>query len=214
MPAWWYRKALANMLGGEAAGEARATDYLSDTLKVMLAASGYALNLDTHEVKADVTNEVTGTGYVAGGATVGSKTITYTPANSWGVAWAANTPYAVGDVVRPTTGNGKLYVAITAGTSHATTEPVWTTTLYDEQPGDGTVTWCCIGSGIVVIDAADPSWGPGATISGIRYAVLYNDTPADKPLIWVNDYGSDQAVTNGTFTAQLPSTGFIHLFAP
>jgi hypothetical protein len=157
---------------------------------------------------------VTGTGYTAGGATAGTKTITSTVANSWGVTWVAATAYTAGDVIRPVSGNGKLYVAITSGTSHATTEPVWTTVLYDEQPADNTVTWSCIASLITVIDAADPSWGAGATISGIRYAVLYNDTPADKPLLWVQDFGSDQSVNNGTFTITLPTTGFFHFFAP
>jgi len=213
MAAFWYRKALANMLGGESGAEVRQTDYLTDTLKVMLSTSAYTLNLDTHEVKADVTNEVSGTGYTAGGVTIATKTITVTAANSWSPTWAATTAYVAGDVVRPTSGNGKLYVAITSGTS-AGSEPTWTTVLYDEQPADGTVTWSCIGSSVTVVDAADPSWGAGATISSIRYAVLYNDTPTDKPLLWVNDFTSDQAVVNGTFTIQLPTTGFFHFFAP
>lgn len=213
MPAYWYRRALENMLGGSGAAETRQTDYLSDTLKVSLRTSSYTLNLDTHETYSDLTNEVSGTGYSAGGATVGTKTITTTAANSWGVTWAATTAYTAGDVIRPTTGNGKLYVAITSGTSGGS-EPTWTTTLYDEQPADGTVTWSCIASSITVVDAADPSWGSGATISSIRYAVLYNDTPTDKPLLWVQDFGSDQSVNNGTFTITLPSTGFFHFFAP
>lgn len=213
MPAYWYRRALENMLGGSGAAETRQSDYLSDTLKVMLATSTYSLALDTHEVKADVTNEVTGTGYSAGGVTVGSKTITTTPAASWGVTWAATTAYVAGDVVRKVASNGFLYVCTTGGTS-AGSEPTWNTTLYDEQPADGSVQWMCAGSAICVVDAADPSWGAGATISGIRYAVLYNDTPADKPLLWVMDFGSDQAVSNGTFTIVLPTTGFFHAFMP
>src|SRR3989304_5640328 len=191
MPANWYRKAWANMVGGEAAGEARQSDYLSDTMKVMLAASGYTLNLE-HEVFADVTNEVTGTGYTAGGTTIGTKVVTYTAANSWSPTWAATTAYVAGDVVRPTTGNGKLYVAITSGTSGGTgptgREPTWTTTPNDEQPADGTVTWSCIASSILYLDSADPSWGPGATISGIRYAILYKDTPTANPLFWGNHF--------------------------
>src|SRR3972149_4380124 len=132
MPANWYRKAWANMVGGEAAGEARQSDYLSDTMKVMLAASGYTLSLD-HEVKADVTNEVTGTGYTAGGTTIGTKVVTYAAATSWSPTWAATTAYVAGDVVRPTTGNGKLYVAITSGTAGGT-EPPWTPAPHDGHP--------------------------------------------------------------------------------
>lgn len=213
MPAYWYRRALENMLGGSGAAEARQTDYLSDTLKVMLATSSYTLSLDSHETKSDVTNECTGTGYSTGGATISGKAITTTAANSWGTTWAATTAYTAGDIIRPTSGNGKLYVAITSGTSGGS-EPTWTTTLYDEQPADSGVTWSCIGSSITVVDATDPSWGPTATISAIRYAVLYNDTPTDKPLLWVNDFGSDQSVSSGTFTINLPTTGFFHFIAP
>ncbi len=211
---FFYRRAFENFLGGSGAAEARQSDFLSDTIKVMLTTSAYSPALDTHEVKADVTNEVTGTGYTAGGATVATKTLTYTAANSWSPTWATATAYTAGDVIRPTTGNGKVYVAITTGSSHASTEPTWTTVLNDEQPADSTVTWSCIGSGILVVDSADPSWGPGATISGIRYAVLYNDTPTDKPLMVLVDFQTDQAVNNGTFSIQLTSTGWGHIFTP
>ena len=125
---YWYSKSLANLLGGETAGETFAVDFLSDTIKVALTTSSYAYNLDTHEVFSDVTNEVVGTNYTAGGATLASKTITVTAANSFGTTWATGTVYAVGDVVRPVSGNGHLYKCIIAGTSHASTEPTWTTT--------------------------------------------------------------------------------------
>jgi len=209
-----YRRAFENLLGGSSGAEARESDYLSDGVKVSLHSSSYTPALDTDEVWATVTNQVSGTGYTAGGAALGSKTITYTAANSWGVTWATGTAYVAGDIVIPSTPNGKLYVAITSGTSHGSTEPTWTTTLYDEQPADGTVTWCCIASGITVIDSADPSWGSGATITGIRYAVVYNDDATDDPLLFLVDFGSDQQVTNGTFTIQLTSTGWGHIFTP
>lgn len=45
-------------------------DFDSDTFKVMLTTSGYAENKDTHDFRDDVTNEVVGTGYTAGGNTV------------------------------------------------------------------------------------------------------------------------------------------------
>lgn len=52
-------------------------DWDSDTIKVMLCNSTYTPNQDTHQYKSDVTNEVTGTGYTAGGATLTSCTATY-----------------------------------------------------------------------------------------------------------------------------------------
>lgn len=61
-------------------------------------------------------------------------------------AWEANTAYTtadgadIGDLVIPTTANGWVYRCQTAGTSHATTEPTWTTNL-GQLIEDGTVVW-------------------------------------------------------------------------
>lgn len=54
--------------------------------------------------------------------------------------WAANTAYTANQIVRPTIVNGHSYKCTTAGTSHATTEPTWTTTINGTN-SDGTVTW-------------------------------------------------------------------------
>lgn len=48
-------------------------DLDTDTIKVMLVTSSYTAGetqKDTHDRRDDITNEVTGTGYTAGGATV------------------------------------------------------------------------------------------------------------------------------------------------
>jgi hypothetical protein len=72
-------------------------DYDTDTIKVMLCTSAYTPNQDTHVYLSDVTSEVTGTGYTAGGATLASKTITYTGAtnvtalDAADVTWASST---------------------------------------------------------------------------------------------------------------------------
>lgn len=50
-------------------------DFDSDTFKVLLCTSAYAANKDTHTKRSDVTNEVVGTGYTAGGA---AATVTVT----------------------------------------------------------------------------------------------------------------------------------------
>ncbi len=52
-------------------------DVTNDTLKAMLCTSSYTPNQDTHQFKSDVTNEVTGTGYTAGGVTLTNVTVTY-----------------------------------------------------------------------------------------------------------------------------------------
>lgn len=56
-------------------------------------------------------------------------------------AWAAGTAYSIGDVRRATSGNETLYFhCTTAGTSDATTEPTWNTTVGGTTT-DNTVTW-------------------------------------------------------------------------
>lgn len=195
--AFMYGKSYANFLGGEAGGDTFQTDFLTDTIKVMLTTSTYTENLDTHETKADVTNEVVGTGYTAGGATLASKTITYTAAASWATTWAATTAYAVGDVVRKVSSNGHLYRCIVAGTS-AGSEPAFPTTS-GQTVTDNTVTWAEIGRGITQIDAADTTWA-SSTITA-RKAVGYRSTGTDStsPLFFLQDFGADVSTTAGTF---------------
>jgi hypothetical protein len=54
-----------------------AIDWLTATIKTALSTSTYTVDIDTHDFFNDVTNEITGTGYTAGGVTLGSKTATY-----------------------------------------------------------------------------------------------------------------------------------------
>jgi hypothetical protein len=50
-------------------------NFASDTFKAMLVTSAYTPDKDTHTKRSNVTNEVAGTGYVAGGA---AATVTVT----------------------------------------------------------------------------------------------------------------------------------------
>jgi hypothetical protein len=78
-------------------------DFDSNTFKAMLVTSSYTPNKDTHDFLNDVTNEVTGTGYTAGGAT---STVTVTKDNTndkvtiqfGAVSWASSTITARGCV--------------------------------------------------------------------------------------------------------------------
>lgn len=47
-----------------------AVDFDTDTFRVMLTTSAYTENKDTHTKRSDVTSEVVGAGYTAGGNTV------------------------------------------------------------------------------------------------------------------------------------------------
>lgn len=70
---FWFARGIQNLLD-----RTKAIDVDTNTLKIMLTTSSWTPNQDTMEVKSDVTNEVVGTGYTAGGATLASVTITQT----------------------------------------------------------------------------------------------------------------------------------------
>ena len=73
-------------------------DFDTDVIKVMLTTSSYTPDQDVHDYKDDVTNEVSGTGYTAGGATLASKTVTYTGATNKHVLDAADTQWATSTI--------------------------------------------------------------------------------------------------------------------
>ena len=81
-----------------------AVDFDTDTFKIMLVTSSYTADKDAHEDRADVTNEVTGTGYTAGGDTT-TVTVTKDNANDRvdiefaDVSWTSSTITAAAGVV-------------------------------------------------------------------------------------------------------------------
>ncbi len=68
--------------------------YLTDTIKLALVTSSYTVDIDSHNFFDDITNEVAGTGYTAGGATLGSKTSTQDNTNNRGVMDAADVTFS------------------------------------------------------------------------------------------------------------------------
>lgn len=72
-------------------------DLGSDTFWMMLTTASYVPNKATHARRSDITNEVTGTGYSAGGILVPTVTITKDTVNNRqlatfaGVSWPAST---------------------------------------------------------------------------------------------------------------------------
>lgn len=63
---YWYGK-----------GRLKNIDWVNDTIKLMLTTSGFTPNQDTDEYISDVTSEVSGTGYPAGGFILTNKIKTY-----------------------------------------------------------------------------------------------------------------------------------------
>ena len=92
-----YNSAIDDMAKG-------AIDFDTDTFKILLVTSSYTPNKDTHDKRDDVTNEVSGTGYTAGGAT-SACTVTKDTANDKvtisfaATSWATSTITARGAVV-------------------------------------------------------------------------------------------------------------------
>ncbi|OGS41380.1 MAG: hypothetical protein A3K77_06395 [Euryarchaeota archaeon RBG_13_31_8] len=86
-------------------------DFLADDIKVALCTSGYSPNQDTHEFLSDITNEVSGVGYTAGGKLLENKTETYTALTNttkWDAddtQWAASTITARYAILYKSTGN-------------------------------------------------------------------------------------------------------------
>jgi len=80
-------------------------DLDTDTIKVALVTSSYTPDQDSHEDFADVTNEVSGTGYTAGGATLASCAVTKDNTDNEGVfdatdvTWSNSSITARGAVV-------------------------------------------------------------------------------------------------------------------
>ena len=73
-----YGKVGANWGGGEAAGDAPAFDFLSDTIRCTLHNNTYVPAIDTDEAFADATNELTtANGYTVNGIAIAGKTVVY-----------------------------------------------------------------------------------------------------------------------------------------
>jgi hypothetical protein len=68
----WYGVPIKNQYDGTAV-----VDWNTDTIKAALTTSSYSPAQDTDDFFNDVTNEITGTGYTAGGASLGTLTATY-----------------------------------------------------------------------------------------------------------------------------------------
>lgn len=206
--ATWFRQAISKALNKE-------LDFDSDAITMTLHTSSYTPNLDTHAYVSDLTAELAaGSGYSTGGITLGTLTRTTTAANSWGTSAATSTAYVVGNVVRPSTGNGFLYRCVVAGTSGGSA-PTWGTVLGRETT-DGTVVWELAGSSITVLSWANAVFSSPFSAGPFRYAVISDRTPgtaATQPLIALIDFGSNQTGGGGALNVNNAAQGPLHIFA-
>lgn len=93
-------------------------DLDTDTIKVALVTSSYTPDQDTHDFFDDVTNEVVGTGYTAGGASLANKAVTADNTDNEGVfdaddvTWSTSTITARGAVIYKSTGTASTSALI------------------------------------------------------------------------------------------------------
>jgi len=88
----WYGKAIAGQYGATAANR---VDWATDTIKVALVSSSYTPDQDNDTYfSTPATYEVTGTGYTAGGATLGTKSVNYDAASNVTSLRAATTTWS------------------------------------------------------------------------------------------------------------------------
>jgi hypothetical protein len=86
-------------------------DFTADTFKVALVGSSYAPNVDADEFFTDLSAEVTGTGYTAGGIALTGVAWTYDSTNNYGlltadaVVWTVATFTARRAVIYKSTGS-------------------------------------------------------------------------------------------------------------
>lgn len=184
--------------------------YLSNTIKLALLNSSHSFNR-AHDAWDDVSaNQVSGTGYTAGGATLGTKTLTVIDSSA-ATAWASATSYALGDIVRATSDNLSLFICAVAGTSGGS-EPTWQTARLRDTT-DNTVTWSQLGTSFLRFTSAQVQW-TSSTITA-RYGIIYKDTgtPSTSYLLAQIDFGQDESSSNGNFTITPPTNGWLALAA-
>ena len=93
-------------------------DLDTDTIKVALVTSSYTPDQDSHDFFDDVTNEVSGTGYSSGGASLANKAVTADNTDNEGVfdaddvTWSTSTITARGAVLYKSTGTASTSALI------------------------------------------------------------------------------------------------------
>lgn len=178
-------------------------DIDTDDIRAALVTNAYTPDRDLHDYWNDVVaNELaTASGYTANGVALTTKAFTTTAANSWTRQRANSTAYTAGDLVRPATGNGFVYMAAVGGTSGVSI-PTYPTTI-GVTVADGGVTWTCVGRNVVVFKSDPASWSAPFDAGPFRHVVLYDRTPATdatRPLIAIATYVSDQTGLSGSAT--------------
>jgi hypothetical protein len=91
------------------------------------------------------------------------------------VAWSAGATIAAGTIRKPTVNNARLYRARNAGTTHASTQPTWPTTVGSTVTDNG-ITWVCTSN------------------TGSIFAPTYTNNGTTYPAASTYDYDTNQVM--------------------
>jgi len=98
--------------------------------------------------------------------------------------WEDGAAYALGDIIKPTTANGRLYICTTAGTSDSS-EPTWPVTdEVDDTVNDNSVIWKEWAADTYVERAKTCLPYPNGRGNGSIDVVIVSDTPAASLITW------------------------------
>jgi hypothetical protein len=109
-----------------------AVDLVSDTIKIQLVTNSETPDFNAHDFEADIANEISGTNYTAGGATLASKTLTATGGlltwDSADPSWASATFSNVRGAITwdDTVASDPLVHAVTYGADYSVTAGTFT----------------------------------------------------------------------------------------
>ena len=115
----------------------------------------------------------------------------------WPETTSRNTAYMVGDVVKASSYNAHSYKCTTAGTSHASVEPTWTTTN-GATTTDGTAVFTCFDTKTYQVKAKQGDTVPYVTFGLLTEAPIgtFQDFEAIENLtFWVNCF-SDKSTAD------------------
>ena len=218
-----YNTFLKTQMNGGNGTAARVVDFDTDTIKVMLVTNSYVPNAATHQVKSDITNEVTitkgtGAGYLVNnvaGYAIGATTI---------AADTGTGTIIVGDLVQFGGDDTNIYTvtsALSGGSFQIangllqTLVDNTTITIYSSYTAGGaTITSPTLteSAGLVTFDGNDVQWVQHPNgFNNARYAIGYKDSgsAATSSLIWYYDLGADRGNINGTYLIQFNGQGII-----
>src|SRR5215207_1285547 len=124
----------------------------------MLTTVTYVPDQDAHDYKSDVTNEVTGTGYTAGGMALANKTVTYTSGTNVGKIDADDLVWSASTIV-----NARVLVIYDSTPGTDATSPLLFHSVFDAEPSSssdrpGVANWPRIGGSSLGSRAALSRW--------------------------------------------------------